>query len=70
MVEFCTLCGTSLPKGDLSFKKGKLFTSPDYICPHCGKAANPNAPETHRHENPPPSAEKDLIIKKGQTTLE
>ena len=30
MVEFCTVCGTSLPKGDLTVKGGKVFTSHDY----------------------------------------
>ena len=27
MVEFCTICGTSLPKGDLTVKGGDIFTS-------------------------------------------
>ena len=41
MVEFWTICGTSLPKGDLTVKAGRLFTSHDYTCPSCGKLANP-----------------------------
>ena len=62
MVEFCTACGTSLPKGDLTFKGGELFTSRDFSCPSCGDLANPSGdPET-----PEPSAEKDLVIKKGK----
>lgn len=64
MVEFCTVCGTSLPKGDLTVKQGKIFTSHDYDCPSCGKSANPakEAPP----ETPEPSAERDLIFKKGK----
>lgn len=63
MVEFCTICGTSLPKGDLSFKGGKIFTSPDYNCPSCHQAANPakdsagGAPEAE--------PDRDLVFKKG-----
>lgn len=64
MVEFCTVCGTSLPKGDLTFLKGKMFTSPDYNCPSCGKTANPGAAQGK--ESPEPEAEKDLIFKKGE----
>jgi hypothetical protein len=67
MVEFCTVCGTSLPKGDLSFKGGKMFTSHDYPCPSCGKIANPG----HSHENdaaPEPSPERDIVFKKGQVS--
>jgi hypothetical protein len=63
MVEFCTTCGTSLPKGDLTVKDGSVFTSHDYNCPSCGKTANPskdgnaNAPEA--------SADNDLVFRKG-----
>ena len=71
MVEFCVQCGTSLPKGDLSFLRGKMFTSGDFLCPHCGKPANPNAPGGHAHAAPPqPTPENDLIIKKGKANLE
>ena len=69
MVEFCTVCGTSLPKGDLSFKGGKLFTSHDYSCPSCGRAANPNkaaAPPAA----PEATAEHDLVFKKGAVKSE
>lgn len=66
MVEFCTVCGTSLPKGDLSFKGGKMFTSPDYNCPSCGKTANP-ARDAER-STPEASSEQDLVFKKGQIT--
>lgn len=67
MVEFCTICGTSLPKGDLTIKAGRLFTSHDYTCPSCGKLANP-APE----EPQVPEAEpgRDLIFKKGSVQTE
>ena len=44
MVEFCTLCGTSLPEGDLTIHGGRVFTSPDYPCPHCGGPASPEKP--------------------------
>ena len=64
MVEFCTACGTSLPKGDLTFLKGKMYTSPDYNCPSCGDVANPGAEKIA--EAPEPEAEKDLIFKKGE----
>jgi len=70
MVEFCTVCGTSLPKGDLSFQKGKMFTSSDYTCPHCGKLANPHAPGAHAHEGVEISSTKDLVIKKGTASPE
>ena len=70
MVEFCTQCGTSLPRGDLSFLHGKMYTSRDFICTHCGKPANPGKPEDHKHDLPAPTAENDVIIKKGKATLE
>ena len=63
MVEFCTLCGTSLPKGDLTVKGGEIFTSHDYDCPSCHKTANPDkAPAANAAEASP---ERDLIFKKG-----
>jgi hypothetical protein len=68
MVEFCGACGTSLPKGDLTFKKGKLFTSPDYKCPSCGKVANPKG-EEHVHQIEPDSS-KEIVIKKGKASQE
>lgn len=69
MVEFCTVCGTSLPKGDLTFKDGKLFTSPDYTCPSCGQTANP---EKGPPSEPPavPESTRDIVFKKGQATKE
>ena len=62
MVEFCTACGTSLPKGDLTFKGGELFTSRDFTCPDCGDLANPSTEAA----TPVPTAEKDVVIKKGK----
>jgi hypothetical protein len=64
MVEFCTLCGTSLPKGDLTVKSGKIFTSHDFNCPSCGKTANPDkaAPGGALPEATP---DRDLVFKKG-----
>jgi hypothetical protein len=63
MVEFCTICGTSLPKGDLTVKGGKVFTSHDYDCPSCHKTANPDkSPAASAAEA---STERDLIFKKG-----
>ena len=68
MVEFCTVCGTSLPKGDLTVKGGHIFTSPDYTCPSCGKPANPA--KEHHHEEPDAGPERDLVFKKGQVKSE
>jgi predicted nucleic acid-binding Zn ribbon protein len=63
MVEFCTVCGTSLPKGDLTVKGGKVFTSPDYDCPSCHKPANPD--KSPASENAEVEPERDLVFKKG-----
>jgi hypothetical protein len=68
MVEFCTLCGTSLPKGDLTVKAGFIFTSNDYTCPSCGKIANPD--REHTHDEPAAAPDRDLIFKKGQVKSE
>lgn len=68
MVEFCTVCGTSLPKGDLTIKGGYIFTSPDYTCPSCHKPANPG--KDHHHAEPEDSGDKDLVFKKGQVKAE
>jgi hypothetical protein len=68
MVEFCTLCGTSLPKGDVTIKGGRLFTSHDYECPSCRKLANP-APEGEAAPAEPDPA-KDLLFKQGQVRSE
>ena len=67
MVEFCTACGTSLPKGDLTVKKGKLSTSPDYVCPSCNKAANPLKEDAPAAE---PASNTDLVFKTGQARKE
>jgi hypothetical protein len=68
MVEFCTICGTSLPKGDLTVKGGSIFTSHDYNCPSCGKTANPekggSGPE------PEITVDSDLVFKKGNVKSE
>jgi len=63
MVEFCTVCGTSLPKGDLTVKGGKVFTSHDYDCPSCHKTANPD--KGGESEKPEAESERDLVFKKG-----
>jgi len=63
MVEFCTVCGTSLPKGDLTVKGGKVFTSHDYDCPSCHKPANPD--KVGESEQPEAEYERDLVFKKG-----
>ena len=68
MVEFCTACGTSLPKGDLTFEAGKVFTSHDYNCPSCNKVANPA--KDGGAELPEPEQEKDLVIKDGELKQE
>lgn len=67
MVEFCTVCGTSLPKGDLTVKGGKLFTSHDYDCPSCGKTANPAPSEADRPQAEP---DHDLVFRKGEVKSE
>jgi len=63
MVEFCTVCGTSLPKGDLTVKGGFIFTSHDYSCPSCHKPANPD--KEHKHDKPEAEPDHDLVFKKG-----
>ncbi len=63
MVEFCTVCGTSLPKGDLTIRKGQVFTSPDYKCPSCGQTANPSGEPA---ASPEASVERDLRFKSGE----
>jgi ssDNA-binding Zn-finger/Zn-ribbon topoisomerase 1 len=69
MVEFCTNCGTSLPKGDLTIKGGELFTSHDYTCPTCRNTANP---EKKGKKAPEPEAgpDADLMIKDGAVNKE
>ncbi len=69
MVEFCGGCGTSLPKGDLTIKKGKLFTSADYTCPSCHKPANPVAAQKVEAELEA-DPDKDIVIKKGKASRE
>ncbi|HLY11794.1 MAG TPA: hypothetical protein VKW04_21010 [Planctomycetota bacterium] len=68
MVEFCTICGTSLPKGDLSVKGGSVFTSHDYNCPSCGKTANPAKGE--EAAAPEITIDSDLVFKKGSVKSE
>ncbi len=68
MVEFCTVCGTSLPKGDLTIKGGKIFTSPDYDCPSCHQAANPS--KDSASAAPEAAADRDLVFKKGSVKAE
>jgi hypothetical protein len=68
MVEFCTVCGTSLPKGDLTVKGGSIFTSHDYDCPSCHKTANPEKAPAPKIEEP--SLERDLVFKKGAAKSE
>jgi hypothetical protein len=66
MVEFCTVCGTSLPKGDLTVKGGAVYTSPDYSCPSCGKTANPSKNE--EASAPEIGADSDLVFRKGDVS--
>jgi hypothetical protein len=67
MVEFCRRCGGSLARGDLTFWMGEMFTSADYLCPFCGKSANPEAPKTERPAPEPPAADTDLVFRQGKT---
>jgi predicted RNA-binding Zn-ribbon protein involved in translation (DUF1610 family) len=69
MVEFCTSCGTSLPKGDLTVKGGKIFTSHDYDCPSCGSVANPRK-AAEDPAAPEPSPDRELVFKKGSVQSE
>ncbi len=66
MVEFCTTCGTSLPKGDLTVKDGSVYTSHDYSCPSCGKTANPS--KTAEASDAEISADSDLVFRKGEVS--
>lgn len=68
MVEFCTVCGTSLPKGDLTIKAGKIFTSHDYDCPSCHQAANPSKESSS--SAPEAELDRDLVFKKGSVKAE
>ena len=66
MVEFCCSCGGSLPKGDLTFKEGKGFTSHDYICPACNNFANPA--EMPGLADAEAGEDKDLVIRNGEVS--
>ncbi|MBI4565613.1 MAG: hypothetical protein HY716_13040 [Planctomycetes bacterium] len=68
MVEFCVQCGGSLPKGDLTVRNREIFTSPDYVCPHCRKLANPKKVEAA--EPPEPAPGKDLVFRQGKIIVE
>ena len=66
MVEFCTVCGTSLPKGDLTVREGSVYTSHDYSCPSCGKTANPS--KTAETSDPEIGPDGDLVFRKGEVS--
>ncbi len=66
MVEFCRQCGGSLAQGDLTFWMGEMFTSADYLCPFCGKPANPDAPKLDHAGPEPPAPGSDLVFKRGK----
>lgn len=67
-VEFCTNCKESLPRGDLTFKSGRAYTSHDYVCPSCGKLANPSSEPPTAHPDPEPN--RDLVIHDGEARIE
>jgi hypothetical protein len=67
MVEFCRRCGGSLARGDLTFWMGEMFTSSDYLCPFCGKSANPEGPKHERAAPEVPSADMDIVFNRGKT---
>ena len=69
MVEFCAGCRASLPKADLTVKQGKIFCSPDYVCPYCSRPANPAGAEPAKPEIEP-VAGKDIVIRRGEARLE
>jgi hypothetical protein len=66
VVEFCQQCGGSLARGDLTFWMGEMFTSADYLCPLCGKSANPAAPKAEASLPEDPKPEQDLVFRKGR----
>jgi len=68
MVEFCNACGTSLPKGDLTFLRGQVYTSHDYICPSCQLPANPL--RTREAAAPEPKEDGELVFRKGEVRSE
>lgn len=68
MVEFCRSCKGSLPRADLTVKEGATYTSHDYVCPQCGRLANPPPnPSRTIHE---PSRDYDVLIQNGETHRE
>jgi hypothetical protein len=69
MVEFCRTCGGSLARGDLTFWMGEIFTSPDYLCPFCGRHANPDAPKVEPAAPEAPDAGSDLVFKEGRSDV-
>ena len=66
MIEFCRACKVSLPKSDLTIKDGKVFASHDYICPECGKLANPSGNSVGLE----PDENVDVIVKDGRINVE
>jgi len=43
-----------------------MFTSPDYLCPFCGKLAHPDSPKVERPKPPIPEDGADLVIRRGK----
>ncbi len=70
MVEFCRQCGGSLARGDLTFWMGEMFTSADYLCPFCGKTANPETPKPEPAAPEPPPPGTDLVFRRGKAATE
>jgi hypothetical protein len=67
MVEFCRHCKGSLPTGDLTIRKGQKYTSHDYLCPACGKLANP--PERPKRVIEP-DPDRDIVVSGGESRIE
>lgn len=68
MVEFCTICGASIPYRDIDVVEGEEFTSPDYVCPTCGSfsAGNPGGPPMDAE----PDEYRDVVIRDGKEYVE
>lgn len=66
-VEFCRECKGSLPVGDVTIFKGQKYTSHDFVCPQCGKLANPPAKAKKTLE---PEPDRDILVSGGESTFD
>ena len=68
-IEFCSSCNVSISKADMTIKDGDKFVSHDFLCPNCGKPANPDKQNSDGKKLLEASEENDLIIKEGNAEL-